>query len=98
MQAGAAGGFWRSVGNYPGLELTPFTCTGSLSRVVLSFLPLLVKLWGREGWSCTLLRLGGETGREIAAVSSDPARKMGLETAAQMPLLKAIGDVCGSLD
>lgn len=49
MQARAGGGFWRSVGSCPGLALAPFTCAGPLSRVVLSFLPLLVKFRGRGG-------------------------------------------------
>lgn len=32
----------------PWLVLPPFPCAWSLSRVMLSFLPLLVKFWGRK--------------------------------------------------
>lgn len=61
----------------PWLGLAPFLFAGSLSRVMLLFLPLLVKFLGREGTQCSLQGLGKEMEREIAAVSSNPAGKAG---------------------
>jgi len=84
------------------LVLTLLLRALSLSRVMLSFLPLLVRFLGQGRKA--IISAGAEErngkGNSCSSIQSWWQSRQGLETAAQMPSLKAVGDARshGSLD